>query len=483
TGIFQSEYWLGHGGFIAGAAKKGFMIPSADELSSLQLDPVARRCFLNFDLNLDHPLLRFPLLRGKKSVYEDLSRSCFSPGDTLLNSFTVYTDWKKKSFPRLMKNPEGRTAALIWTEHADYTDMQTQKAIFFGSDSIQHASDAVAGFVKNRIPVTKSVFYSNPDKVMNSDKAGFVKSESASIKNTSGFRDFLVELQKEGNEICLHTPEHYTTTRSMLNEALEETEKIFHPVSWIDHGYDNAVKSNREDLACDGLDSSSRYYAADLWLKHGLKYFWNSYYEDSAVFAPYVFYSFLTVPYSGWGDRFPVPEFWEHPSRSRSLLHWRTMNTLDLPDGGLWQYCMSESKLNDLVLNRGTCIIHSYPARLDSTTGFYRREKNHFYIDPEFEKVLQRQSAFRDEGSLNLTTIRDYLDYQQAIAKVDCMPVNGNQVKIKNGSPVDLKSLSFSVKGMQLIVKGKEFKSKKQADDTIFWFDLNTGEEVLISWE
>ena len=66
-----------------------------------------------------------------------------------------------------MKNPAGYEAAYIWTEHADYTDISTNRATYFGSEKIINADSATGGFVYFNIPVTKSVFYANPDSVTN----------------------------------------------------------------------------------------------------------------------------------------------------------------------------------------------------------------------------------------------------------------------------------------------------------------------------
>lgn len=483
TSLFQHEYWLGKCGFAAGEGESGLRIVSGKELSSIQLDVDSQRCIFNLDYNLDHPLLHFPLSKRKLGVYEDYSSSYYKAGDTLYNRVVIFGNNTSTVFPRIMKNPNGKSAAIIWTEHADYTDLLTHRAVYFGADTIERSEGAIGGFIKNKIPVTKSVFYANPDKVSNAERTGFLKTESASMITTPGYTDFLKDLQKNGNEICLHTPDHYTSNRKLIQTALEETSRLFHSTTWIDHGYDNALKSNREDLACDGLDSSSKFYSADLWKQYGLKYFWNSFYEDSGLFAPFHFFSFLTVPYAGWGGRFPMSDYWRHPTRSGDLIHWRTVNTLDLPDGGMWNFLFSDSKLNDLIQTRGTYILHVYPARLDSTTGFYRRENNHFVIDPEFEKVLERQAALRDQGKMNLTTIRDYLDYQVALEHVELIPLSGNSAMIKNTSGSDLKGLSFSIKSNEVKVEGKVYQSYRQAEDLVLWFDLSKDESVVLFWK
>src|SRR6185369_8707437 len=125
------------------------------------------------------------------------------------------------------------------------------------------------GFVKNKIPVTKSVFYSNPEKILNSESRhkSIFTTPIASIKNTRGFMEFLKQLQLEGNEICLHTPDQYTSKKSLVEEACAYMQKNFQAVTWIDHGYNNGPKNNREAFVCDGLNKNSPSYAGDAWEK------------------------------------------------------------------------------------------------------------------------------------------------------------------------------------------------------------------------
>lgn len=482
TAWFQHEYWLNHCGFLAGDGENTLLIPSAKHASSLQLDTDHKRCIVNMDYYADHPFFHFPLLKKGTNVKSDISRSLFQAGDSLKSEITIYTNWNQNVFPRLMKNENGKTAALIWTEHADYTSLQTQRAIYFGCDTILHAQNAMGGFVKNKIPVTKSVFYANPDKVMNSDRVAGEKSEIATVQGTPGFREFLVELNHDGNEICLHTPDHYTTNRKLLNDALQDFSQTFHSPTWIDHGYDNPQKSNREDLMCDGLDRHSDYYAKDLWQKYGIRYLWNSYYEDSGLYAPYSYFSFMSVPYSGWGNCFPLPDFWMHPTRSDSLIHWATMNTLDPPGTDLWDFTFSESRLKDFVQSRATYCIHAYPARIDSSNGYFETVGSKIRIAPEFEKVLMRQAKFRDEGLLNLTTIDRFITHQLDLEKVECVPINGNKVRVINRSGKQLWGISFSIKARNVNVEGKELRMKQDGSDLVFWFDLSKDEEVIISW-
>jgi len=80
----------------------------------------------------------------------------------------------------------------------------------------------------------------------------------------------------KGNcEICLHTPESSNSNRRVLEEAISSVRNRYGSPTWIDHGMYSG-NDNRETLVSDGLNPGSEYYAADLWLQNGIRYFWSS---------------------------------------------------------------------------------------------------------------------------------------------------------------------------------------------------------------
>lgn len=477
---FQQEYWLGKEGFQVYSDSAGFILYHPRQISSVQLSPPLKKATVNIDWEMDHPLLYWPLLDSAENKKENRSASEYNKGDTLVAVFSLQGIRTPRKVPRLSKFPEGRKAAIIWTEHADYSDLRLQRAVNFGADTILHVKDATGGFVRHRIPVTKSVFYSNPDSVLNSDKAGFIPTEIASYRSTPGFRDYLHQLSSAGQEICLHTPDHYTTERSLLDEALREFKREFNSVNWIDHGYDNASKSNRENLVCDGLIPGSKNYSLDLWSKYGVKYIWNCFYEDTSLFASHSFNSFLTIPYYGWGDRFPVPVYWKHPTRSSDMIHWRTSGTLDPPDAGMWSYFFDPVRLHDLMDGRGTAVLHVYPSRADSTNGYYHESNGVYSIRKEFDEILSRQADLRDQGYLHLVSVRDHLDYNLALDKLDIKFQTNGQIRIENKSGSDIAGLSFLMPEGMVGVRGKSMKVRNEGNETVCWFDLHADEVVYL---
>ena len=449
TGIRQNdylekEYWIGKQGFSISSSTANISVYHPKKLSSIELNTVDKYALFNFDFSKDHPLLHFPLLKQSKGKSDDYSCSVYKKGDDLNANFTFYFG-KVVTLPVISSFPLGYESAMIWTEHADFADMRTHKAVYFGSESIDNPEKSTGGFLKHGIPVTKSVFYANPEKQLNREKHAGFTGEVSNYLTTPGYSVFLKQLDESGIEICLHTPDPFTTTRIRLDEACGVMKKEFASVTWIDHGYDNEKKSNREDLNCDGLESTSPSYAADLWKKNGIRYVWNSFYEDAQTDPRQSFYSFFPKPYPGFGQQFPRPVYWQHPTRSNDLYHWRTTSTVDPPDGNLWNYLFSEERLNDLCAQRYTEIIHCYPARVDSTNGFYSITDGNIQVNQDFDKTLRRLAGYRDNGRIWLSTIRSYMEYQEALDLLDYTFQKDGSIVLTNNSMMAIHGLTLLI--------------------------------------
>lgn len=89
---------------------------------------------------------------------------------------------------------EGFEAAVIFTEHADWSDIRTHRAVCFGSEDIVSADSAVGGYVYYDVPVTKSVFFNNPDSVCNIEKNSDFPGLHASLSDDD-FLDFMIQLK------------------------------------------------------------------------------------------------------------------------------------------------------------------------------------------------------------------------------------------------------------------------------------------------
>ncbi len=481
-GNFQDEYWLDKEGVKFGTSKNSLIVYHTPHISSLQLKPADSLLIVNLDYEKDHPFLHFPLDNDTIDLKVDWSSSKYQKSSKRQFAFSIFIGTKARNLPRLMKNPNGFLATYIWTEHADWTDIRTNRAAFFGSEKISNSTDATGGFVFYNIRVTKSVFWDNPDKISNAEvSGGKFNSQESTIMADTAFHDFLSQLHLLGHEICLHTPEQFTTTPESLETALDFMQKTFNSPTWIDHGYNNKIQNNREDLVCDGSNRKSKHYSIDLWKKYGIKYLWNPYHEDYFSFKGMHFSDKLEKPYSGYGDFYPNPDYWQHPSRTNSLYHWPTSSVLFVTSIGLWDYFFNEQVLKSFVDDWAVEMNHCYPAWVDPAKGFWIWDNDSTIVAaPGFNKSLQRMAALRDDGILNLTTIQDFLDYRLAVEQISYEILANGGVQISNHSSKEIQGLSFASRSSFLLVDGLKPSQKIVGEDVVFWFDLGVGESKTI---
>ena len=482
TSYIGDEYWLDKEGLKTGDNENSFLIYHCPDVSSLQYNKEKSQMLINLDWEKDHPFFRFPLMPDSNNYKLDQSKSSYKFLQKTSNKFSAYAGRKNGSIARFMKNPNGFEATYIWTEHADYTDIRTNRATYFGSEAISNPDSATGGFIKYNIPVTKSVFYDNPDSINNTEASnGLINSLESTIKTDTAFSYFLKDIHKKGNDICLHTPEQYTTTRVRLEEALKYMQKQFASPSWIDHGNNNGLQNNREDLICDGTLKDSPWYALDLWEKYGVKYLHNAYYEEYFTFLDKVFGNSFEKPYSGWRYNIPSPELWQHKTKTENIYHWQTPNVLFVENEGLWNFYFNEGVMNDFVDNWSVKFNHCYPAWVDPKKGFWKFNADSVIVaQPGFNATLELMAKYRDLGKLNLTTIQNYLDYRIATESVEYKLLVDGRIKITNNSGSDIIGLSFAGKASFVLVDRLKPQQKKSCEYIIFWFDLKAGESKVI---
>jgi hypothetical protein len=169
-----------------------------------------------------------------------------------------------------------------------------------------------------------------------------------------------------------------------------------------------------------------------LWKKYGIKYFWNSYFEDSGLYKNYSFNSYFSVPYSGWDASMPTPYYWRCKTRTGDIVHWRTTSTLELKDEKLWSYYFNDERLTDMVNNRNNIIIHSYPARVDSMSKFYSIKDGIIVANNEFNQALAKLSSYRQQEKIRLTTIREMMDYRTSVENISYEITDTGKIRISN---------------------------------------------------
>ncbi len=479
--FFQKEYYLDHQGISIGNDERNVLLYPGFGLSSLQFSSPHQLLWLNLDLSDDHPQMRYPLKKRRQDVFVDESANSFVPGDSLINNFDLCIGLETEHLPRFMPVPSGFEAAFVWTEHADWTDLSTQRAVNFGNEEITKLQEASGGFAFYRIPVTKSVFYDNPDHITNTEiSKGQFTGFHCSLRSDSAFSDFVKQLHVAGFDICLHTPEQYTTKPELLTEALDYMQLTFGSPTWIDHGYNNKAHNNREDFVCDGAYPNTPFFALPLWEKYGIRSFWNPYQEEYHPFADRSFSGNLMVPFPGFGDAFADRMLTSNHYKFHGIL-WSTSSSLDITEPGLWNYYLSKERLENLLLYHSVYINHVYPAWVDASRNYWMYDENGtIVVRPEFNEALSRLAALRDEGRLWMTTIPKLIDYQNAISEISFTVLTENKVEIRNTGKNTVSGLSFISTTPDVLVHGAQVSKKTLGNELLFWFNLEADQIVVI---
>ena len=488
TTDFQTSYYLDREGFIVSDDTLSLATYHNTGISSLQLDTEKRLACFNIDYWRDHPMLHYPMRTDTLDCFEDISYREIKAGDVLKGEFTLYeSPWYFDAYqylPRIMPVWDGYQSAFIFTEHADWTDLRTHRAVLFGNENITQPEDAVGGFCYFNIPVTKSVFYWNPDNVTNEvvSKGNFHGLVS-SIKTDKEFYKLLKTLKHEGFEICLHSPEVYTTIPSEFPKAMRFMKRHFGTVSWIDHGYNNGPEKNREDMVCDGLLPDSPQYAAELWKKNGVRYLWNAYYEENRM-ERYNFDSHFVQPYDGFGDALPNRQITTLPNGDKDFLLWSTPSTLEVNEDRDWYYFFDSTRLQHLVDQHSVFITHVYPAWSDPYRAFWQYNENGTAVAmPGFNFALSQLARFRDEKKILPTTIEKYLNYYEKLLNIEYQIVDNRNIRA-----ICLTNHGEAIKGLTLlctkpiVVEGKPIDFRKVDEGYLVWFDLGKNETVTIRY-
>ncbi|GAB1418966.1 hypothetical protein MASR2M12_17310 [Bacteroidales bacterium] len=484
TKSFQSEYYLRNGGVIFGENERTVMMHNSLQLSSSQLNTQKGQLFLNLDLATDHPLLHYPLIPDTSDYFVDLSAATIQKKQCFSGSFSFFFGLKSNAVPRFLWVPYGYDAAFVWTEHADWTDIATQRAVNFGRSNLVRPADAVGGFIGYGIPVTRSIFYANPDGIRNRQASdGLFTGFHATLTSDSAFANLMLQLYDEGHEICLHTPEQFTSTPAMLRKALKDMQLRFKSVNWIDHGYNNKAENNRENLCCDGLDPQSPVTARRLWKKYGIRYLWNAWYEEVGPWNAFAFDGHFMIPYPGFGDAFPVSMISRHPSFPEAML-WGTTGTLEAPTDEVWDYLFQPKRMDQLIQNRSVYFAHTYPAWVKEGKGYWKSEADGNMVAMDgFNRALKTLQQLREKRLVLPATVQQIVSHYEGLRQIRIAKISDHSLELFNPSNIAIRGMSMAMTGNKVRVNGRETKNQKlSGDDIILWFDLKPQERVTIDW-
>lgn len=507
------EYWLENQGVSFGNKLRSALIYHTPYVSSLQLDTKTNVLFVNLEYDLDHPFIHIPFQENGEGKWDDVSKTSYVAGAERNNSFSIWFGDTHQIVPRIMLVPNGYLAGYVFTEHADGGTLKQNRAAYFGSENISKINDATGGFAGHKIPVTKSIFYTDP---------GFTS--GCSILDTPDspqFLDFIDQLHKTGDyEICLHTPDDEDASRKILQESIKFMKERFNTSTWIDHRMYSG-DSNRESIVADGLNSNSIHFAADLWEQYGTHYFWSPAVEmirNYSLIENLKKFRFNEVSENLWkryfspeeinnlklniaiyemvkrylnkgemnshlpykGNAYPTPLFWPYPQTSIKFYSWVTDFSKEVSNLSEKKVNIEEKLLNKLITDRGIFINHGYFARNGSKDNVLINKNGKILINPYFDRILELMANMRDKGDLYITTIKDLLDYWVQIENISFEYLPNGVVTVYNNGIEPIKGLSLAVNAGTVRVNGETPKFRKVDDDIVFWFDISAGDHVLL---
>ncbi len=510
---FEREYWLQKQGVRFGSERESSLIYNTPEISSIQLNTNKKLAIINLEYYLDHPLIYIPFQADGGRKWVDHSAAFYIPGSTRTDSFSFYFGYLPKVTPRLMLVPKGYLAGYVFTEHADGGNIRTHRASYFGSENISDPAKATGGFVGHEIPVTKSVFYDDFDGGLSVSPVNDLEEQQ--------YLQFLDDLYATGfYDLCLHTPENTNSNRAYLAEAIKFMKERYDAKTWIDHGM-FLGNNNRETFVCDGLDTCSEFYTADLWGKYDTRYFWSSAVEEirfskpdvslnrelrnfrlqnlsaelwrrywfiranqagklSDAFAAILKGNFLPFELNSLqpfkGNFYPTPLYWQNITSTKQFYSWTTEFVyFGIPVEKAENQVKNEERQLDLLKeNWGVFFNHGYYVRNPGSNNILCKKNGELVINPYFDQVLSYMDQMRDMGDLYLTTVRDLLDYWVMAENISFEYKPDGVINILNENEQPVKGLSLALKTDAKAVRiNCEIPSCRQVgEDAIIWFDI-----------
>ena len=89
-------------------------------------------------------------------------------------------------------------------------------------------------------------------------------------------------------------------------------------------------------------------------------------------------------------------------------------------------------------------------------------------------------AVLRDNKQLNVTTVKEFIDYQLLLENIDFQLMPDGRFKITNHNQQDIAGLSFATKAKAVLVDSIKPAQKASDDDIIFWFDIKAGASQII---
>jgi hypothetical protein len=373
------------------------------------------------------------------------------------------------SSPQLtpMPVPSGYLGALIFAEHADYTDHDSLRTVVYGTNDTSNPIYGKKGFLGHNLTPTWSVFA--------------ISSYGGEGLDSPELKSIVDDMYAHGFEITPHSLVA-TSWKGYPDRAMVETYLPWYVTNyscrnWIDHGLGNGLRNI--GLKSCGWDPDSEHYIMDLFQQYNVSYAW-AYIDVSSD------EDISTSKINSAG--LPVDIVWQNTnlalSNSTPLYQWKSCFT---GKGTSLTYYTNDT-IDDMLSTYGVSIWHDYWPDNSSLPGEkpynYYYDKTSHTINTTFDSLLSNISAQKQAGKLWNPTVSQYIDYWIAASNVEVRCTGVNTYTVVNHNSDTVKGFSMRVHGdytpkLDGVTLSKKTNELDNRMDTIFWMDLPTGTHTI----
>lgn len=402
--------------------------------------------------------------------------------------------------------PDGRSAALVITDHADQTAAVTLRALMNGTSDMTSPRFGHGGLLGYGLNITKALWMSSGEPApppLLSDEAPTLSAHHLGhvhqsltgmafrsrygrpqVDSTGGGRPQLDDpevaemaerMARAGSEIVPHSATPLRDERDRTEMALEWFQR-YKARTWIDH----QPYTNCEALINQGYQTGP-FGIVDLLHKFNYAYAW------SGIDVPPGSLNLLSPRRL---DRY-APVLWPSgrlaSGTPSGLWLFRTMMTY--VDSSKFFKLYAKRALDQLERERGLHIAHTYLETFHPPTSQFvkrnlmalGRRPGEVIPDPKLDALFQSLSTRVAHGSLWVPTLGQLGDHLRAMAAVSVrLQADGSAVL---RSPQALTGATFVLPrpGLRVLVDGQPPKGvRANRKETVFWVDLPAEREVHV---
>jgi hypothetical protein len=347
--------------------------------------------------------------------------------------------------------PDGRRAALVFTDHADQTTLRTLTVL-------------AKGFADHHLVFTKALFAKGSDRPQLDDPQMVALAD---------------EMAKDGDEIVPHSATPKPDDRQVTAQALERFSRWL-TRTWIDH----QPETNCEAFGDEGYQSGGKFGIADLLAAHHYEYVWaevDASPGDLNLLSP-----------AHLGERVPVLWPLGRVSRGGPETLWMFRTMWAFLEAKRFYAMYGSDRLDRLEKERGLHIAHTYldtyhprrtrfglrnvivPADKSGVPGGPGAVK----LDPRMDAMLAGIEQHQQRGTLWVPTLAQLADRMRLVASVT---VTVKEDGFVVHAPKAVPAMSFVVpKRVEISVNGKEPEHVVESEDeTSFFIDLPEGDTEI----